>query len=101
MMTRSSPARSATGAQTVLEARLARMENKLDTLIALDEERRAGVRAAFSRAEKALAEHETRLRAADEALTALKTQSGMRQAGQAALTLLAAAVAAWLGASAR
>ena len=86
---------------TVLEVRLARIEGKLDHILALEEERRAGVRAEFSQVAKVLTDHETRLRAAQEGLVALKSGAGLRQAGQAALTLLASALAAWLGASAR
>ncbi len=87
--------------QTALEVRLVRIENKLDHIIALDEERRAGIQREFTRVNTSLNDHETRLRGMDDVLIALKTHSGWQQAGQAGLTLIAAAIAAWLGASAR
>ena len=93
MMTRSNPARSATGAQTVLEARLARMENKLDTLIELDEERRWGAGRLQPRG-RALADMKPACAPQTNTRCAQNPVS-MRQAGRPP-DLLAAAVAAWL-----
>jgi len=42
-------------------------------------------------------DQEDRLRKVDDLVIQLKTSSTIRQAGQAALTLIAAAIAAWLG----
>jgi hypothetical protein len=46
---------------------------------------------------KALADHETRLRAVTDAVTSLRTSTSLAQAAQAALSLILAALAAWLG----
>ena len=42
-------------------------------------------------------DQENRIRKMDDLVISLKTSSTIKQAGQAALTLIAAAVAAWLG----
>ena len=42
-------------------------------------------------------DQEDRLRKVDDAVIQLKTSSTIRQAGQAAVSLIAAAIAAWLG----
>jgi len=42
-------------------------------------------------------DQETRIRKLDDVVIALKTADSIKQAGQAALTLIAAAIAAWLG----
>ena len=42
-------------------------------------------------------DQEDRLRKVDDIVISLKTSSTIKQAGQAALTLIAAAIAAWLG----
>jgi hypothetical protein len=42
-------------------------------------------------------DHENRIRTIDDAVISGKTTSTLIQAGQAALTLIASAIAAWLG----
>lgn len=42
-------------------------------------------------------DQENRIRKMDDLVITLKTSSTIRQAGQAALTLIASAIAAWLG----
>ena len=42
-------------------------------------------------------DQETRIRKMDDIVISLKTSDSIKQAGQAALTLIAAAIAAWLG----
>ena len=42
-------------------------------------------------------DQEKRIRKMDDLVISLKTSSTIRQAGQAALTLIASAIAAWLG----
>ena len=42
-------------------------------------------------------DQESRIRTMDDIVISLKTSSAINQAGQAALTLIAAAIAAWLG----
>jgi hypothetical protein len=44
-----------------------------------------------------VADHENRIRTIDDAVISGKTTSTLIQAGQAALTLIASAIAAWLG----
>jgi hypothetical protein len=46
---------------------------------------------------RAIEDHEARLRAVTDAVTSLRTAGSLAQAAQAALSLILAALAAWLG----
>jgi hypothetical protein len=80
-----------------IDAHLKHIEADLDHHQILEEEKLINMRADMAQIRKTLDDHETRIRTAIDAVTSLKTSTSIMQAGQAALTLVAAAIAAWLG----
>ena len=80
-----------------IDARLKRLETSLEHYQALDKEKLDFTRAQISDLKKALDDHENRLRSMDDTVTTQKTYQTIATAGQAALTLIASAIAAWLG----
>jgi hypothetical protein len=79
------------------DARLKRLETSLEHYQALDREKLDFIRAEISKLKDDLKDHETRLRTMDDTVISFKTTATIMQAGQAALTLIAASLAAWLG----
>lgn len=79
------------------DARLKRLEVSLQHYQDLDKEKLEFTRAEIAQLKKLLEDHEARIRAMDDTVTTQKTYQTIATAGQAALTLIASAIAAWLG----
>ena len=84
-----------------IDARLKRIEQDLEHHQTLEEEKLINIKAEASQLRELIKDHENRIRNVDDSVISLKTTSGLFQAGQVGLTLIAAAIAAWLGSSAR
>ena len=80
-----------------IEGRLKGCSDSLEHHKRLEAERMNLLKAQIEANRKATADQETRIRKIDDAAIANKTSAAMMQAGQAALTVIAAAIAAWLG----
>jgi hypothetical protein len=80
-----------------IDARLKRLETTIDHYQTLEGEKLLAVKAEIKQIKEITSDHETRIRTVDDAVISLKTYATIAQAGQAALTLIAAAIAAWLG----
>lgn len=80
-----------------IESRFQRVETNLSNHAALETEKLNQVKTDILSTKKAVEDHESRIRIVDDAVIANKTTTTLIQAGQAALTLIAAAIAAWLG----
>ena len=80
-----------------IDARLKRLETSLEHYQALDREKLAFTHSEISKLKEDLKDHENRIRTMDDIVISFKTTTTIMQAGQAALTLIAAAIAAWLG----
>ena len=80
-----------------IESRFQRVEANLSNHAALETEKLNQVKTDILSTKKAVEDHENRIRIVDDAVIANKTTTTLIQAGQAALTLIAAAIAAWLG----
>jgi hypothetical protein len=79
------------------EARLRRLEDDQAHTKELTTEKLIAIKDDITQVKTVLQDHETRLRSVADAVISLRTTGGIIQAGQAALTILAASVAAWLG----
>ena len=79
------------------DARLKRLEVSLQHYQELDREKLEFTRAEIAQIKKILEDHETRIRTMDDSVTTQKSYQTIATAGQAALTLIASAIAAWLG----
>jgi predicted phosphoribosyltransferase len=82
-----------------LESRFQRIEKELNHHEELEAEKLQQLRADLQSSRRLLDDHEQRIRCVDDAVVTGKTSTTLLQAGQAALTLIAAAIAAWMGAS--
>jgi len=80
-----------------IDARLKRLEQSLNHHQTLEEEKLSAVKADIKQLKELIHDHETRIRTVDDAVISLKTTATIMQAIQAALTLIAASIAAWLG----
>lgn len=80
-----------------IESRFQRIEKELQHHNAMECEKFAHVQSQINNINKMIEDHENRIRSIDDAVVAGKTGTTLLQAGQAALTLVAAAIAAWLG----
>ncbi len=80
-----------------IESRFRRIEEELKHHGELESEKLNHIRSQIQTMNKHLDDHENRIRIVDDAVVSGKTGATIIQAGQAALTLIAAAVAAWLG----
>jgi len=80
-----------------IESRFQRIEANLSHHSTLETEKLAQVKSDISAIKTLIKDHEDRIRIVDDAVISNKTTTTLIQAGQAALTLIAAAVAAWLG----
>ena len=80
-----------------IDARLKRLEATIDHYQSLDAEKMVGVKTEISQIKEDLKDHETRIRTVDASVISLKSYATIAQAAQAGLTLIAAAIAAWLG----
>lgn len=80
-----------------IESRFQRLETSLNHHSTLEGEKLSQVKTDISAIRTILNDHENRIRTVDDAVISNKTATTLIQAGQAALTLIAAAVAAYLG----
>ncbi|NPV41387.1 MAG: hypothetical protein HPY72_08620 [Anaerolineae bacterium] len=80
-----------------IESRFRRIEKELEHRDSLDAEKMNLIKDQIQHIQADVADHESRIRAIDDSVIANKSTATLAQAGQAALTLIAAAIAAWLG----
>ncbi len=80
-----------------IESRFRRIEKELDHHNNLDAEKMNFIKSQLQHIQTDVIDHENRIRAIDDAVIANKSTATLIQAGQAALTLIASAIAAWLG----
>lgn len=80
-----------------IESRFRRIEKELEHHDKLEAEKMNFIRNQLQEIRSDVADHETRIRIIDDSVISGKTTSTLIQAGQAALTLIASAIAAWLG----
>jgi len=79
-----------------LEARIRRLEDDQVHNKELSSEKLAAIKGDLELLKANQLDHETRLRNVADLVISLRTTGGLLQAGQAALTILAASIAAWL-----
>ena len=80
-----------------IESRFQRIETDLNHYATLETEKLNQVKSDISAIRAILTDHEQRIRTIDDSVISNKTTTTLIQAGQAALTLIAAAIAAWMG----
>jgi hypothetical protein len=80
-----------------IESRFQRIEATISHHSTLEVEKQNQIKNDISTIRSCLTDHENRIRTIDDAVIANKTTTTLIQAGQAALTLIAASIAAWLG----
>jgi len=80
-----------------IDSRFKRIEAEISHNQTLEAERMIAIRTSMDLIRADVADHEARIRTVDDSVISSKTTAGLIQAGQAALTLIAAAIAAWLG----
>jgi hypothetical protein len=80
-----------------IDARLKRLEATIDHFQTLEVEKLNAIKTEINQLKAITNDHESRIRVVDDSVISLKTFATIAQAGQAALTLIAAAIAAWLG----
>lgn len=80
-----------------IESRFQRLEKELNHHETLETEKLNHVKAQLLNVRELLTDHEHRIRVVDDSVISNKTTTTLIQAGQAALSLIAAAIAAWLG----
>jgi predicted Holliday junction resolvase-like endonuclease len=80
-----------------IESRFQKVEANLKNRAELETEKLNQVKTDILSTKKAVEDHENRIRIVDDSVISNKTTTTLIQAGQAALTLIAAAIAAWLG----
>ncbi len=80
-----------------IESRFRRIEKELEHHDKLETEKMNFIRNQLQEIQSDVADHENRIRIIDDSVISNITSSTLIQAGQAALTLIASAIAAWLG----
>ncbi len=80
-----------------IEARFHRIESLQSHSSELNSEKLAQIHSELVEIRKILDDHEARIRKVDDAVISQRSSSTMMQAGQVALTILASAIAAYLG----
>ena len=80
-----------------IESRFRRIEKELTHHDNLEAEKMNLIKSQLQGIRADVADHETRIRTIDDQVISAKTSTTLIQAGQAALTLIASAIAAWLG----
>lgn len=80
-----------------LEARIRRLEDDTSHHKELEIEKLSAIRDDITMVREVQHDHENRIRQVADLIISLRTTGGLIQAGQAALTILAASIAAWLG----
>ena len=81
----------------MIESRFHKMETLLEHHCTLENEKLDRVWTEFKTTNEVIKDHEKRLRDVDDMVISTRAGIGLIQAGQAALTLIAATIAAWLG----
>ena len=82
-----------------IESRFQRIEKDLKHHEQLEAEKLKAVRSILDIMKTDMHDHENRIRKIDDLVISAKTTNTIFQAGQAGLTLIASAIAAWLGSS--
>ncbi len=80
-----------------IESRFRRIEKELEHHNTLEAEKMNFIKNQLQEIQNDISDHETRIRSIDDAVISNKTTTSLIQAAQAALTLIASAIAAWLG----
>ena len=80
-----------------IESRFRRIEKELRHHEQLEAEKLKAIRSNIEGIKYEMQDHENRIRKIDDLVISTKTTATIFQAGQAGLTLIAAAIAAWLG----
>jgi hypothetical protein len=80
-----------------IESRFQRLEKELLHHAELENHKTSAIWEALAEMKREMHDHEARIRKVDDLTISNKTHTTIFQAGQAALTLIAAAIAAWLG----
>ena len=80
-----------------IESRFQRLETNLSHHASLETEKMNLIKSEIAGMKTAISDHETRIRTVDDSVISNKTTTTLIQAGQAALTLIAAAIAAYMG----
>ena len=83
-----------------IESRLQFLSSEIEHHQKIEQEKLNLINIQIANNRTATADQEARIRSIDDAVITNKTTTTIFQAGQAALTLIAAAIAAWLGAKA-
>jgi hypothetical protein len=81
----------------LIEARFQKMEQLLQAHCVLEDEKFSRVWSEFKAESDIIKDHENRIRHVDDLVIESRAGMGLIQAAQAALTLIAASIAAWLG----
>jgi DNA replication initiation complex subunit (GINS family) len=80
-----------------IESRFQRLEKDLNHHATLETEKMNLIKSEIAAIRKTIDDHESRIRTVDDSVISNKTTTTLIQAGQAALTLIAAAIAAYMG----
>jgi len=80
-----------------IEARFHKIERQQVHNVDLNAEKLAQIQHQLSQIQKALDDHENRIRTVDDAVIAQRSATTIMQAVQVALTIIASAIAAYLG----
>lgn len=80
-----------------IEARFHKIERQQAHAVDLNAEKLAQIHSQLNQIQKMLDDHEERIRTMDDAVIAQRSSTTIMQAGQVALTIIASAIAAYLG----
>jgi len=80
-----------------IEARFHKIERQQAHDVDLNTEKLAQIHSQLVQIQKMLDDHEERIRTVDDAVIAQRSSATIMQAGQVALTIIASAIAAYLG----
>jgi hypothetical protein len=81
----------------IIEGRFQKVEQLLEAHCKLEDEKFSRVWSEFKAEHDIIKDHEDRIREVDDLVIESRAGMGLIQAGQAALTIIAASIAAWLG----
>lgn len=80
-----------------IEARFHKIERQQSHDVAINAEKLAQIQHQLTQIQKTLDDHESRIRTVDDAVIAQRSAATIMQAVQVALTIIASAIAAYLG----
>ncbi len=80
-----------------IEARFHKIEHQQSHDVAINSEKLAQIQHQLAQIQKTLDDHENRIRTVDDAVIAQRSAATIMQAVQVALTIIASAIAAYLG----